>query len=258
MDVKRYIERINYSGSTNPSYEVLKKLQKAHLFTVPFENLDIHLGAPIVLEPAKMYHKIVINNRGGFCYELNGLFYKLLVELGFKARIISGRTLNKTTGEYGREFDHLAILVKLHGNEYLSDVGFGEFTLHPLKMETGTIQSDPMGDFVIDTLETNYYRVSKRADGQWLPEYIFTDRERKLTEFGEMCHYQQTSPQSHFTQKRLITMANEKGRITITGNHLKITQDKITEEVAIESEEKFNSYLLNYFKVQLNERKLTT
>ena len=84
MDISSYLRRIDYSGSREPSTDVLHKLHQAHLLTVPFENLDIHLGHPIVLGEAHLFNKIVNHRRGGFCYELNGLFAALLRELGFE------------------------------------------------------------------------------------------------------------------------------------------------------------------------------
>ena len=111
------------------------------MFRIPFENLDIHLGVPIDLDIDKLFHKIVINQRGGLCYELNSLFLELLTDLGFNAKRISGRVYDKNKG-YGEEFDHLAIIVNLNGLNYLSDVGLGEFTFAALKLESETLQND--------------------------------------------------------------------------------------------------------------------
>ena len=256
MKLQQYLKRIHYSGSLSPSYEVLKSLQQAHLFHVPFENLDIHLGKPVVLDTDKMYDKIVENNRGGFCYELNGLFYELLTALGFKAKMVSGSTLDKKTGTYGREFDHLALIVDIDGNAFLSDVGFGEFTQAPLKMETEVVQRDAAGDFIMDMMENGYYRIRKLSEGQLQPEYIFTPRERQLHDFEAMCRYQQTSPESHFTKKRLITLPTKNGRITITGNTLKIRAGKSITETPITDEEAYHNYLLKYFNVRLDQRNI--
>ena len=66
MDVTAYLKRINYHGSTDPSAETLHALQLAHLQTVPFENLSIHAGEPIVLDEEALFTKIVANGRGGF------------------------------------------------------------------------------------------------------------------------------------------------------------------------------------------------
>ena len=89
MDIKKYLDRIGYNGEVKPAPEVLGALQKNHLLNIPFENLDIHYNNPIILDTKRFFNKIILRKRGGFCYELNGLFYMLLIEFGFDAKIIS-------------------------------------------------------------------------------------------------------------------------------------------------------------------------
>jgi N-hydroxyarylamine O-acetyltransferase len=69
MNVDNYLARINYNGSRDVNAETLRALQVAHLLSVPFENLSIHAGEPIVLDEDALYTKIVDHRRGGFCYE---------------------------------------------------------------------------------------------------------------------------------------------------------------------------------------------
>ncbi|MEJ2113277.1 MAG: arylamine N-acetyltransferase [Flavobacteriaceae bacterium] len=249
------MKRINYTGDLAPSFEVLSALQKNHLLNVPFENLDIDNGIPIKLDTDLIRTKIVTNKRGGFCYELNGLFCELLSSLGFKAKRISGRVWDKTNG-YGAEYDHLAILVEIDGQLYLSDVGFGEFTFAPLKVETNTVQADERGDFLIDTCKVDgqeYFRVSKIDNGLKTPEYIFSLTERALNEFSTMCQYHQTSSKSHFTIKRIVSIPTIDGRVTITGDLLKIKKaDKIIKEYNLQNEEIFKRDLKDYFHIDLS------
>jgi len=254
MNIELYLNRIGYSGSVNPTLDVLIGLQNAHLLNIPFENLDIHYGVPIELDIHKLYNKIILKQRGGFCYELNGLFYELLTHLGFSAKRISARVYDKMDG-YGKDFDHLAIIVSINGVEYLSDVGFGEFAFAPLKIETGIIQHDKRGDYVLHRYEDNYYRVSKLENDTWIPEYIFINTGRALNEFHEMCIYHQTSPKSHFTQKILITRPTQNGRITISGNTLRIKNGNAITETYLENEEAFKAILLKYFRIALDTHK---
>ena len=96
MNIKAYLERIDYHGSTAPSAATLRALQLAHLLTVPFENLSIHAREPIVLEDEALFGKIVQRRRGGFCYELNGLFALLLRTLGYKVTMLSAGVAHAT------------------------------------------------------------------------------------------------------------------------------------------------------------------
>jgi len=244
-----YLQRIFYNGPTSVSLQTVTQLQKAHLLHVPFENLDIHQQVPIRLDIDQIYSKVVNRQRGGFCYELNGLFYELLKSLGFEVRRISTRVYND--GEYGPEYDHLATVATIDGKEYLTDVGFGEFTFSPLQLDTTKPQHDERGTFRIDRYEEIYYRVSKLKDNVWKPLYIFENRHRKFNEFEAMCHYHQTSPESHFTQKRLITRPTNNGRITLTDDTLRITQNsQPAQEKPVNHPEEFATYLFSYFGIR--------
>src|SRR5215213_9188134 len=110
MDVQAYLRRINYRGEFAPTAAALRELHRAHLLAVPFENLDIHLGRPIVLEQQALFDKIVTRWRGGFCYELNGLFALLLRDLGFNVTLLAAGVA-RADGSFGPEFDHLTLLV---------------------------------------------------------------------------------------------------------------------------------------------------
>jgi len=125
VDVAAYLHRIHYRGPLAPTAETLRALHLAHHLAVPFENLDIHLGQPIILDEARFYDKIVRRRRGGFCYELNGLFAALLRELGFDVTTLSARVIDTQPGMIGPEFDHLVLLVQLE-ERWLADVGFGD------------------------------------------------------------------------------------------------------------------------------------
>ena len=245
MDKEKYLNRIKYSDSLEPSLAVLKKLQEKHLLNVPFENLDIHDDIPIELSIDSIFEKIVNQKRGGFCYELNGLFYELLIALNFDAKRVSARVFDKNKG-YGKEFDHFAIIVSIDKVQYLSDVGFGDFTFEPLRLKIGNIQEDRNGKYIVDKYDDNYFRVNK-IEKEMVPEYIFSTMSREFQDFNEMCTYHQTSPKSNFTRKKLISLATENGRITLTTNNLKVSEFGLVKETEVKSEAEFNEYLQNLF-----------
>ena len=257
MNIKRYLNRINYNGDLTLNLDTLKRLQVSHILNVPFENLDIHYGHHINLDIDKIYQKIVENNRGGFCYELNGLFNKLLKMIGFETKIVSARVYDSKKDSFGDEYDHLAIIVILNKDEYLVDVGFGEFTFYPLKLQTNILQKDPRGNFIIEEIENDYYKVSKVDGDAKSIEYKFSKKERELNEFTKMCKYHQTNSNSHFTQKRLITKPTSSGRITITGNNVKITESgKEIKEFQFEEHE-FGEQLEKWFDINEGQKKIT-
>ena len=224
-------------------------LQQSHLSRVPFENLDIHAGKKIGLK--NNYEKIVIRRRGGFCYELNGLFYELLASLGFELQLVSARVYSRKLQEFGPVFDHVAIIATIGNEKYLVDVGFGEFSYSPLKMEFDLLQQDRSGNFMITQFDKTHLSVGRMEAGDLIPEYIFTLTNRRLSDFAAMCHYHQTSSLSHFTQKRLCTMVTESGRVTISGNTLKKTENGQVTETDLVDEEGFNRALWEYFQIKL-------
>lgn len=252
MELQKYFERLklDFTDNIEPTFELLLILQKAHLLNIPFENLDIYRNKRIYIENA--YDKIIIRGRGGFCYELNGLFYELLKKIGFSVKLISARGFNSDKG-FGPEFDHMAIIATLNKTNFLVDVGFGEFALYPLIIELNKLQSDPRGKFIIEEYENNYLIVRKENSSKsaFTPEYIFTETQRELSDFTEMCNYQQFDSNSHFTKKKLCTLATLNGRITITGNILKIKTNEKVVESEIKNEAELNRILMQYFKIKL-------
>lgn len=248
MDVDKYLERIGINEKLEPNLQTLKNLQKAHLYNIPFENLDIHSSNKIILDPESLYSKIVLGNRGGFCYELNGLFYELLISLGFNAKRISARVYNKANG-YGKEFDHMALIVTIENREYLVDVGFGDFCYEPIKLELNRLHKDQAGKFYFDMYKEKKYRISKVQDGEMVPQYIFNLTNRTLEEFREMCEYHQSNPESHFTHQKIITLAKQNGRATLSESKLKITKNNISKETPIKKNE-FSKYLSKYFGME--------
>lgn len=248
MNVTAYLERMGLSDAgLGPDLATLRLLQRSHLLGVPFENLDIHWKLPIVLDTAKFYDKIVIARRGGFCYELNGLFNELLRGLGFTTRLVSARVFNGVG--HGPEFDHAAIIARLGDEEYLVDVGFGAFTSEPLRFVVGEKQQDDAGIFVIRKFDDEYLEVAKQDESTWQSEYIFRDVARELSEFVEMCDFQQYSPESHFTKGKLCSIMTETGRKTLTDKSFIITTRGVKKETPVNSDAEFYELLEREFGI---------
>lgn len=252
MNEKEYLRRIGIEKENiEATVENLRLLQRQHLLRVPFENLDIHRKRPIVLEKKAFYEKIVGSGRGGFCYELNGLFYELLGQIGFQSKRISAK-VSKGNDEFGAEYDHLAILTRIEDKEYLVDVGFGDFTAEPLEFVLDVEQQDRNGVFLIRKYDENYFEVVKKDGDEWKSEYIFTTSPRDLTEFAEMCHFQQTSPKSHFTKGKICSLMTENGRKSLTDGKFIETKNGRRIETDVSSDEEFNQILAREFHIERN------
>jgi N-hydroxyarylamine O-acetyltransferase len=208
VDVDAYLARIGAAWPTT-----LADLQERHLLAVPFENLSIHLGEPIDLDEAALFDKIVTRRRGGFCYELNGLFAALLRNLGFDVTLLAAR-VHGDDG-FGPLFDHLTLSVTEAATPWpwLVDVGFGAFSRHPLRLDSRGRQDDPAGRFQIVDVEDGDLVVEQNG----VPQLRIERRPRGLADFRPTCWYQQTSPESHFTRSMICSRWTPSGRVSLSG-----------------------------------------
>lgn len=250
MDVKAYLKRIGYSGPLIPTSDMLRELQKAHMFRVPFENLDIHNGIYFGIDIPSIYNKIVIRNRGGFCYELNGLFNWLLNELGFNTTLLAGRVF--MDGELGLEFGHMNILVQLE-ERWIADVGFGDSFIEPLRFDEKGEQKQYGRSYQILRSGDEFTLLAKNWDSDWEPQYVFTLVPHELSEWEEMNHWQQTSPESFFTKKRVCSLPTETGRITLRHTRLLVTEHGEKQVIKVNSSEEYNRLLREIYGIVLDE-----
>jgi len=253
LNVPAYLDRIAYTGPLVPTVEVLRNLHRAHLLSVPFENLDIALGREIVCDESAFIRKIVECRRGGFCYELNGAFASLLRAIGFEVTLLSARA-PRDDGSDGPEFDHLALRVDLD-EPWLADVGFGDSFVEPLRLRSGAEQSQ--GGWTYRVVECGSSLCLERAerDAVWKVQYSFTLTLRSLDDFAAMCHYHQTSPESPFTRKDVCSVATPDGRITLTDRKVIFTRNGCREERLLASDAEWQAALKEQFGIVLSKSK---
>jgi len=239
MDVDAYLARIGADRGTG-----LRELHRLHQTAVPFENLSIHLGERISLDGDDLFDKVVRRGRGGFCYELNGLFALLLEELGYQVTRMAARVFG---GErFGPPFDHLALLVGHDGDgPWLVDVGFGSHSTYPLRPGT---QDDPSGTFTLTTAADGDIEVGKGGR----PEYRAETRARDLADFVPTCWWQVTSPESHFTAKTVCSRIDGDGRVTISGRTLIKTNGLARTEEELATDEAMLAAYRDHFGIVLD------
>lgn len=249
MAVEGYLRRLGVGRPARPAVEALHELHLAHLRTVPFENLSIHLGEEIVLDEQRLLDKIVTQRRGGFCYELNGAFGVLLTALGFDVTLLAARVYGDG-GRLGIPYDHLALRVRtVDGGEWLADVGFGAHCHLPLVFGERGDQEDPGGTFRIAEADADAagvrggHGVREAADLDVLrngrPVYRLEVRPRELGDFTAGAWWHSTSPASHFTRSLVCSrITGSGGRITLSGRRFTVTApDGTRQERKITSDE---------------------
>jgi N-hydroxyarylamine O-acetyltransferase len=249
--VAAYLERIGVPGPLKPDADALHRLHSAHLHTVPFENLSIHLGEDMSLDVAALYDKIVLRRRGGFCYELNGLFAVLLESLGYRVRRMSVRTFSAERG-FSPPADHLALrAVDEDGGTWLVDVGFGRHTEYPLRFDERGEQTDPGGRYRIAEYEDGELDVLRDGEVQ----YRVDPRGLALNDFETALWWQRTSPKAHFTQSLICSMlTDDGGRVTLSGRRLiKTDATGQRDEVELGSDEEVLAAYRERFGIELKQ-----
>ncbi|MCG8686177.1 MAG: arylamine N-acetyltransferase [Desulfobacterales bacterium] len=220
FDLEAYFNRINFSGSTEVSEDTLTRLHNAHFFGIPFENFDVLLGRGIDLESQVVFNKLVHRKRGGYCFELNGLFLRALEALGFKARALLAR-VHVTGTPSGR--GHQLELINIGGRDWVADVGFGGNSPRmpmpleleqPVTMDGQTLQLKDAGHLgiMLQTFEND----------EWKNLYSFDLGYVFPADIGYGNHYASTSPLTLFTKSRIAGRPLPGGEVTLLDRILKI------------------------------------
>ena len=243
----RYLERIDFTGELRPDLDTLNRLILAQLHTVPFENLDVYdVGREILLDTQSLFDKIVLQGRGGYCFELNGLFLSLLQELAFDCYPIMARVVWRATGH--TPISHCAGIVTLEGARYFCDVGFGgpapssALKLDDLREQPsggcrfGFAQA-PDGDVIL-------YRTVASGREELLK---FDERPCQKVDFLAPNEYLSQNKHSVFKQMRKVTIAREGGSAALNNNVLRLHQGGQAEETLLGTEDKLREALLKYF-----------
>ncbi|TVX93425.1 arylamine N-acetyltransferase family protein [Paenibacillus agilis] len=228
MDVQKYLDRIQAEKREGQSLDYLAHLQKQHVLNIHFENLDILTKKPLSLKVENLYQKMVHDQHGGVCYELNGLFYHLLNELGFKPYLMAG-TVYVGNGVWALENAHMFTIVPIEGKEYLVDVGFGGNCPRlpvPLSGEE-VIDSDGVYRVIKDESQSWFY-LQKKSDDEYETLYRFETPSNRwsLEKIHPICVLTETASDSMFNKMFFLSRVTEKGRITLLGNTLIIVNGK--------------------------------
>jgi N-hydroxyarylamine O-acetyltransferase len=260
MDADSYLRRIGLDPVDIDALDrdSLARLQRAHVRTVPFENLSIagdpwdrRPGEGISLSMADLEAKVVERERGGFCYELNGLFTELLDQVGFEATRNAGRIVvdggielpaspldslrsSRSLADFpltpfaGIPANHLVPTVELD-RTYVADVGMGTPKIRrPVPLD-GTPVEDGVGNTwrVVenDRPDVDYTIEYRDSDEDpWTDRFVFTHEPKPMRYFTATCEYLTSAPESVFTGSTVVTIATEGGQAKLTGRELHRTE----------------------------------
>ncbi|WP_171025652.1 arylamine N-acetyltransferase family protein [Hymenobacter jeollabukensis] len=219
--VTDYLTRIGLPmPAPRPGAALLRAVHAAHARTIPFENLDIHLGRPISNDPDAIFEKLVRRRRGGYCFEQNALLAAMLTELGFRTRLVLGRvTFGAKTP---RPRGHLAVLVEQGGQRWLADVGFGGYGLiEPVPFVPEQAQHVGGEAYRLSAGPADGWELHMRASADWKSLYCFDEAPCYPVDIAVLNFYHGHCRESVFNQNRIVALAELGCRRLLTNEEFK-------------------------------------
>ena len=250
MNLALYKKRIQYDGDLEPTLECLRSIHLSHVLSVPFEALDITFKQRIHLGIESIYKKVITNCRGGYCYELNHLFYNFLNAIGFNCKMISSRIYDEDI--LGPEFDHMSIVVYLD-EPWLVDVGYGDLFLSPIQISSRLLQEDGPKFFKIDAINENEFVLSETWTGQlnFKKKYLFDLKACTIDDFENQNRIKQVNPESYFVKNTICTLPTKSGRKTIFNDTFKVSSNEMVTKKKIEDKDEMLGILRDEFNITI-------
>ena len=218
MELAAYLQRIGFEGTPRVDLETLRTLHRAHLLAIPYENLDVQLGRVVSRDPELIFDKLVTRRRGGWCYEMCGLFAWALGQIGFDVVPLAGGVERMTRGE-SAVGNHLVLLVTLDRVEYLCDVGFGDGLLEPIELLPGPVRQS-FFEFSLEELGGGWWRFHNHPEGG-ASSFDFRRERADESVLDERCDWLQSSPDSGFVQNAVCQRHVPDGLVILRGKVLK-------------------------------------
>lgn len=212
----RYLERVGHGWHVRPRLPTLRSLHRAHVTSIPFEGVDAQLGVVPSLDPDLIFDKIVERPRGGWCYEMNGLFGAALEAIGFSVTRLSCSVMRQEEGGAGRGGTHLALLVDCDG-PWLCDVGFGGSLLEPLPLAE-VARLDAPYTVSLERTEDGYWRFTQQLDAPFGYDFRAEPADEAL--FADKCRWQARDPASNFTQNFVAQKRSADRHLVLRGKVL--------------------------------------
>jgi N-hydroxyarylamine O-acetyltransferase len=249
-----YFERIGYSGSPSVTLQTLRDLHLLHLQRIPYENIDVFCRQEVKLDRASLTRKILLRDRGGYCFEQNGLFLMALTELGFKCHANMARVHRNRPQPGGRT--HHVNLVELDGETWLCDVGFGGSGFREPLMLRVDVKVEQLGEiYRLHKNDEHGFYLQKQIGDEWQPLYTFKVEPALPIDIQMANFYTSKSPDHVFLDAIIGTRMTQTGRVTLSDHTFKLfdlTKGTLKQETVTD----FDAYLLNleeHLDVRLNE-----
>lgn len=222
MDIGRYFERIGYAGPREATLDVLRALHFSHATSIPFENLDVLAGRPIRLDQASLQRKLIDDRRGGYCFEVNGLFLAVLRQIGFNVTPFIGRVRWMQPEDVATGRTHMLMRVDLPEGPYIADTGFGGLTMTgPIRFVCDVAQETPH-ELRRLLAHGDGFELQGKLGNEWVSIYHFTEEAQSPADYELSSWYTSTHPDSIFVQYLIVARPYADRRVTLFNTNLTV------------------------------------
>lgn len=247
--LEKYLE-IEGEGHREADLTTLNMYIKHYMLHVPFENINVQNKWPLALTDEAMMHKVVDERRGGFCYEMNRFFKSYLESKGYQVEMMSATVMSPNG--WAKEGSHMSLKVTIENSEYVVDIGFGDMPKFALPIRQDDVGSkDVTGQYRVHVVDDSHYDIEKWSEEEekWHISYRVFNEAKQLEDFKEGIAYNQYDPHSIFVKGLLITKATNKGRITMTQNHVTVLEDQKKTQIDVSNND-YQELLAHYFNIK--------
>ncbi|CAM4394404.1 N-hydroxyarylamine O-acetyltransferase [Paenibacillus endophyticus] len=250
QSIQNYLDRIGFKGSLDGSANTLADLQEQHLYTVPYENLDILARKPLSLDPQDLYQKIVVSRRGGYCFELNALFGWLLRELGYKVTDLVARFW-RDEQQLPPKRRHHVLIVEVEGIDYLCDVGVGGIVpCRPIPLNEGVVQQQGNHAFRLEVDANFGWLLCEQKNNGWNRIYSFTEEPQLPKDYLFASFWCENADDSIFNKYPIVAMRTPEGRRTVSDREFRIFTSAGVRTFTPKTNDEFKSALSTYFGIE--------
>jgi N-hydroxyarylamine O-acetyltransferase len=248
FNLNAYLERISFKGTAAASLASISAMMRQQLHTVPFENLDVQAGKIVSLVPEHIVDKVVHQRRGGYCYEVNGLFSMALGALGVPYRWVAARPMFYPTR---RPRTHMAVVAEIEGRQWLIDLGFGSYGITaPMALDDlDTEIAQGRDRFKLSRLDNGDWLLQAWVAQTWANQYSFDLTPQEWVDFDPVNYLNSTHPEAVFVKALLVIGHHPRGRTILFGNSLKTIIDGQTEQRDVAAHE-IDALLQTHFQLK--------
>lgn len=234
--IEDYCHAVGYDGPLANNVNVITALQRCQLMNIPFENFDVLKSNAVSMEPGDIIDKLLYQPRGGYCYELNGLFAMLLYKLQIPHSLILARPMFYPEK---RPKTHMVIVAQIQGQLYLLDTGFGSYgPREPIRLfDLDITQQQDAEKFRVNKNKNEEFVLHAKVDDEWKAQYAFSLVPQEWIDFVPVNYFNSTHENSIFTQKPVVLLHTPEGRNILFGNQFKSIKNGIAEVKDVPDEE---------------------